>query len=86
MLKADFNPTGKISTKKTNQPSMKDYVIALIRLGYENETQDFYHQIKLDFIAKLIEESFCSELMKNALKKLIEKRYKELAHALSIKA
>src|SRR3990167_8972637 len=83
MLKADFNPTGKISTHKSSAPSMRDYVIELKKLGYLQEVQHFYHQIKLPVIFKLIDDSFCSALMKTALKKLIQKRFEELQHALS---
>lgn len=35
MLKADFNPTGKIGTQNTYDPSMRDYVLELNRLGYK---------------------------------------------------
>ncbi|HLB56681.1 MAG TPA: HipA family kinase [Coxiellaceae bacterium] len=83
MLKADFNPTGKITTHKSSAPSMRDYVIELKKLGYLQEVQHFYHQIKLPVIFKLIDDSFCSALMKTALKKLIQKRFEELQHALS---
>jgi hypothetical protein len=83
MLKADFNPTGKISTSDTFEPSMRDYVKELKRLGYQDDTNEFYQSIKLPQLDQLIEESFCSTLMKEALKKLIRKRYEELENALS---
>lgn len=41
MLKADFNPTGKISTQSTYEPSMKDYVVELKRLGYKENLNEF---------------------------------------------
>ncbi|OGT26540.1 MAG: hypothetical protein A3I77_06785 [Gammaproteobacteria bacterium RIFCSPLOWO2_02_FULL_42_14] len=85
MLKADFNPTGKITTHKSSAPNMFDYVIELKKLEYLQEIQQFYHQIKLPVIFKLIDDSFCSALMKTALKKLIQKRFEELGHALSTK-
>nr|WP_269472875.1 HipA domain-containing protein [Aquicella siphonis] len=78
MLKADFNPTGKISTSETFEPSMRDYAKELKRLGYADEINEFYQNIKLSRLYQLIDESFCSDLMKNAIKTLIEKRYKEL--------
>ncbi len=86
MLKADFNPTGKIATQKSNEPSMRDYVEELKRLGYQKEIENFYHKINLMDIFKLIDESFCTELMKAAIKKLIQKRFEELKNALSAQA
>lgn len=83
MLKADFNPTGKISTSKTLEPGMRDYVKELKRLGYNEDISEFYHNIKLLQLYKLINESFCSKLMKNAMKTLIKKRYEELENELS---
>jgi hypothetical protein len=83
MLKADFNPTGKISTSETFEPSMRDYVKELKRLGYSEDINEFYQNIKLPQLNKLIDESFCSDLMKNAIKTLIEKRYQELQNELS---
>lgn len=78
MLKADFNPTGKISTQETNEPSMKDYVKEFNRLGKEDMVRDFYYAINPDQISTLINRSFCSSLMKDALRQLIKKRLKEL--------
>lgn len=78
MLKCDFNPTGRISTKETFEPSMLHYVRELNRLSYQNYCMDFYSAIKLPSIYKLIEESYCSLLMKEATKRLILKRYREL--------
>lgn len=85
MLEADFNPCGKIATQHTLEPSMKDYVKELERLGYKSEVKDFYEKLYmggLETIDKLIDRSFCSKHMQIALKKLIFKRYKELEHGL----
>ncbi|QBR84726.1 hypothetical protein E3983_10355 [Legionella israelensis] len=81
MLRADFNPTGKISTKETDEPSMIHYVVELKRLGFEEDIQWFYKNINLSHINQLISESFCSDLMKQAIKRLIEKRFEELKNA-----
>ena len=78
MLKADFNPTGKVSTSLTHEPSMKDYVQELIRLGYRAEVLRFHKSIKLSKLYQLIDDSFCSLLMKDAIKALVSKRFKEL--------
>lgn len=80
MLKADFNPTGKISTQKTYEPSMRDYVIELKRLGYMDEIEDFYQRMNIAQIIYLIDSSFCTKLMKEALIKLMSKRFLELEH------
>jgi len=82
MLAADINPLGKISTNLTSEPSMKDYVKELKNLGCGDAVQKFYKKIKLDELNKLIENSFCNQAMKLAIKKLIYKRYQELENGL----
>ena len=81
MLRADFNPTGRINTKKSFEPSMADYVSELQRLGFQAEIENFYKRLKIARINQLIHDSFCSDLMKQAIKRLIEKRFKELENA-----
>lgn len=82
MLKAHHNPTGKICTSATFEPNMQDYAEEFIKLGYIQDVKKFYQSIKLDEINKLIDESFCSDLMKEAISKLVNKRYEELQHVL----
>ena len=41
MLKADFNPTGKIRTQETYEPSMREYVIELKRLATAMKSKTF---------------------------------------------
>lgn len=85
MLKADFNPTGKISTELSEEPSMRDYVVELRGLGFEDTVAKFFSTLALhgmEKIESLIEQSFCSSLMKIALKTLIRKRYVELQNEL----
>lgn len=82
MLKADFNPTGKISTQDTYEPSMQHYVKELKRLGYTEDIHHFYQKIKLPSLKLLIDTSFCSDLMKEAIKKLLIKRFEELENEL----
>lgn len=81
MLQADFNPTGRINTKDTFEPSMIDYVFEFKRLGYQAEIDDFYTRLSIPRINQLITDSFCSNLMKQAIKRLIEKRFEELENA-----
>ena len=84
MLKADFNPSGKIGTKAvTSNPGMKDYVEEFIRLGHDDIIRAFHSKIKLPKLIEAIEGSFCSDLMKDALKRMVTKRLKELANALA---
>jgi len=78
MLKADFNPTGKISTQNTFEPRMCDYVKEFKKLGYIKQIKEFHQKADLSKIDCLISNSFCSDLMKQAIKKLIAKRHKEL--------
>lgn len=82
ILQADFNPTGRIATAETKEPSMSHYVTELKRLHQEELIQEFYLKVKMKRIEQLIDNSFCSDLMKDAIKKLIQKRYKELQDAL----
>lgn len=82
MLKADFNPTGKICTQITYEPNMRDYVIELKRLGYKDHLNEFYRKTKLSQLDRLIQASFCDDLMKDAITKLIKKRYMELENEL----
>jgi hypothetical protein len=86
MLKADFNPKGKISTQCTQDPGMREYVRELQRLGYLEDIYQFYLSIKLEKIYRLIQDSFCSALMKNAIKSLINKRFEELKNELNIES
>jgi len=82
MLAADFNPTGRIATQSTKAPSMHHYVEELKRLGYSDIIASFAQKIKLTKINTLIDQSFCTDLMKQAFKKLLHKRHKELLDGL----
>jgi hypothetical protein len=82
LLGADFNPTGRIATKSSKEPSMSHYVEELIRLGYRETVVEFSKKIKLKKIEVLIDQSFCSDEMKQAIKKLLIKRHKELVNGL----
>jgi len=82
LLNADFNPTGRIATHANLEPSMQHYVEELRRLGQEELVKKFVGRIKLLKIEELVDASFCSQLLKVAIKKLIQKRYKELLDGL----
>lgn len=82
LLAADFNPTGRIATQGSNEPSMSHYVEELNRLGYQDTVVAFSQRVKMSRIEFLIDQSFCSSLMKQALRKLINKRHQELLNGL----
>lgn len=83
MLQAQHNPTGRINTKYTFEPSMHDYIVELKRLGFQDEINEFYQGCKMTHLLTLIENSFCSREMKNALNRLLEKRFEELKYELN---
>lgn len=82
ILEADFNPTGRIATSLTKEPSMFDYVLELKRLGFSDTLKEFNQKVKILKIESIIDQSFCSALMKKAFKKLINKRFQELQNGL----
>ncbi len=60
---------------------MLDYVREFKRLGYQAEIDSFYKRLSISRINQLINDSFCSDLMKKSIKRLIEKRFEELENA-----
>ncbi|HEY8270485.1 MAG TPA: HipA domain-containing protein [Pseudobdellovibrionaceae bacterium] len=82
-LKADLNQPGKVAVLGVENPSMTEYVLEFRRLGYDEVVREFYSKIKPPKVIDLIEKSFCSDLMKQALIKMFKKRYKELEDALN---
>lgn len=87
ILKATWNPTGKIATKHTDSPSAQDYSMEFMRLGYEDIVENFYLKVESNIksIFKIIDQGFCSDLMKEALHRLIAKRFEELKNELKSK-
>ena len=82
ILLSDWNPTGKIATLSSPEPASRDYVGEFFRLGYGDIVVRWFAGVSLKKIQGLIEESFCGDLMKQAMKKLVTKRYEETAHAI----
>ncbi len=82
-LRADWNPKGKIATNMTSAPTAKDYVIEFQRLGYGAEVTKFVQRLNVDKITAIIGASFCSDLMKDAMKRLVINRIDEIAHELA---
>lgn len=82
-LKADFSPKGRIPTKENKEPTLRDYVKEFIRLGYKEQVIAFVKKVNIQKINGLIDASFCTQLMKEAIKKLIASRARELEDELS---
>ena len=79
LLGAHFSPRGKIGTHDSQEPTMKDYLDEMRRLGVEDISKDFFTNLKFSKIISTIDEAVClSPRMKVALKKLINERYKIL--------
>lgn len=83
LLGAHHEPRGMIATSATDKPTMKDYAGEFIRLGYKEIILKFRGKINLEEIWKLIDSAFISIKRKNAIKRLIERRFGELQNALS---
>ena len=82
LLGALHEPRGAIATKKTQEPSMRDYVQEWARLDFAQPIQEFKQQINLQQIHDLIRQSFVSLKRQKALINLIERRYNELCDAI----
>lgn len=79
MLGTDLNPRGKIFTKSSNKPTMKDYVIELKRLKAEKALKVFHRRCSLKNIENILMKSVLKEKVREAMMKLIKKRYEEFA-------
>ncbi len=80
LLEAMLEPKGSIAVTETEEPSMKDYVLEFKQLGYQTVCSDFLNNVQknLNEIKNQINTSFLSERRKQALKGLMNRRYKEL--------
>ncbi len=82
MLKAQFDPKCRIATSKTDSPTLKEYIQEFIRLGCSKDVHKFKKNVHLKDIVALIENSTCRPLMKQAIEKLITKRYGDMQNVL----
>ncbi|MBM3197798.1 MAG: type II toxin-antitoxin system HipA family toxin [Chlamydiae bacterium] len=82
LLGAYHEPRGAIATLETNEPVMKDYVKEWVRLGFKEEMVSFAKRVNLQTIERLITLSPLSTLRKNAIFRLIQRRYQEMCHAI----
>lgn len=81
MLRAQFEPTGRIRTQSVDNPTMKDYVAEFVRLGHEAVVDAFSARVRGVDWETMIRQSDCSNAMKNALVRLVTKRSQELIDA-----
>jgi hypothetical protein len=82
-LLSDTNPSGSIWTKASKEPKPEDYIVEFQRLGYEKTVSQFCKKIILqsDNIINIINRIEISEIRKNALINLLQKRIGEFANA-----
>lgn len=83
LLGAQLEPRGKIATKSTEEPSIKDYVLEWKRLGQSEYIKKIFRKIDINVLVNKIEDSHLQNNRKAAFKKLILKRYEELSHAIT---
>ena len=76
-LQMHWSPKGKIYTKTSTEPTPKDYIEEFTRLDHKKIVFEFIDKLKRKDIIKIIDEGFYSELMKKALKKLVDERLEE---------
>lgn len=82
LLGAYHEPRGAIATFETKEPIMKDYVKEWFRLGFKEEVIKFATRINLPAIENLVTSSFISKTRKDAILRLIQRRYKEICNAI----
>ncbi|GEM_PF-575269 len=79
MLRGAFSPRGKIWTKASQEPEMTEYLEELERLSVLGIAKDLFQKISIVKIEAYINESISlSPEMKQAMKKLILNRYRDL--------
>lgn len=83
ILKAQFEPKGRIQTQSSSEPTMTDYVQEFDRLGHRTSVERFAKKIKIASLQRTIADSTCTDLMKNALERLIANRHREIKNAIS---
>ena len=82
LLGAYHEPRGAIATFETNEPVMKDYVKEWFRLGFKEEVINFAKRINLQVIENLVTSSFLSSARKDAIFRLMQRRYQEICNAI----
>lgn len=83
LLLAKHNPRGKITTSHNDEPTIGDYAIEFIGMGYESWVKDFRESVNRIQIDQFIEKSFLSNKRKQAFASLIQQRLEEFKNVLS---
>ncbi len=83
LLLAKHNPRGKIMTSYNAEPTMHDYVVEFIEMGYKSWIEEFLEKIIQAQISQLITESLLSDKRKQAFTSLVQQRLEELKNAIS---
>lgn len=78
LLGADHQPAGAIWTQASKSPTMKDYVQEWGRLGFHAVVERFRKKVSIKTLHELVEASFLTAKRKQALIRLMSKRYQEL--------
>ena len=78
LLEADHQPSGKIETAASSEPTLADYVKEWDRLGFNYVVESFRKACSIDKIAVLIASSCLTNKRQQALFRLIQKRSNEL--------
>lgn len=75
-LLSDIDPSGSIWTKESKNPKPSDYINEFQRLGYETNVKQFSSKVVAQStqLLNIIKNATLSELRKNALTKLLQKR------------
>lgn len=83
LLLVNHNPRGTIATSRTEEPTMRDYVIEFIEMGHKSWVEEFLKRLEKTSIGQLIEKGFFSEKRKKAFSSLVDSRIGELKNACS---
>ena len=79
MLKAHIAVHGKIWTKDSEEPDIKDYAKEIMRLNAGRAIHDFLNKINIHKTKQTIQEAHClSANMKQALYKMVCEQYDKL--------
>lgn len=82
LLGAHHEPRGAIATLETKEPTMQDYVKEWDRLGFKKEVIHFIKRINLQAIEELVNTSLVTPARKEAIFRLIQRRYMEACNAI----
>ncbi len=82
LLAAQHEPRGKVATAETIDPTLKDYVREWRRLNCDDLVFAFWQKMAIEKIFYLIDRSYISDGRKEALKRLVERRYREFQNEL----